>query len=149
MYNDTGVIVVLKREKEILLRFHSERAVFSNRLHLIFDQQYDMSTIVSLCNKGYLYNDGEVVRLTKRGYDVADATFNELENRVQDAAVSKRIEKKRKRKNALIIAVKFAVGVFTTLALPVLFFAAEKAISVHDALVMLWELVVEFVKGLW
>ena len=80
---------------------------------------------------------------------LAQKQFDQLENHIQSAAVSKRIENKREGKNALIIAVKFAVGVLTTLALPVLLFAADKEISVHNALVLLWELVVEFVKGLW
>lgn len=77
---------------------------------------------------------------------LAQKQFDQLENHIQSAAVSKRIKNKREGKNALIIAVKFAVGVLTTLAIPVLLFAADKEISVHNALVLLWELVVEFVQ---
>lgn len=99
------------------------------------------------------YKDGLYgYRITASGRDaleLAQKQFDQLENHIQSAAVSKRIENKREGKNALIIAVKFAVGVLTTLALPVLLFAADKEISVHNALVLLWGLVIEFVKGLW
>ena len=58
---------MLKREKEILIKFQNERAVYSNALHHVFDQEYDLSTIVKMCNEGLLINDGETVRLTKKG----------------------------------------------------------------------------------
>lgn len=90
---------MLKREREILFKFRDERAVYSNNLQFVFNQEHDLSTIVKMCNDGFLINDGQTVRLTKKGYDAAqEIAENEAAEHAKEEANA--IEKKKNRRKS-------------------------------------------------